>query len=337
MISRIQQLPRGQRIVIFILLVAGVIFGLVGITALLAVITLNSGGRSQAVALIDGATAREFAALPGDDAYPAAVTTAVDGSVIYSGSYVTGVVWAIQANGIVSEIPDTFDTIGAVAGLTVAPDGTLYVVDQEDSNPVTLGGRIWRITPDGMISDFAIIPDERGFVLPDDVTLDPQGNVYVSDRGRREVWRFASDGSASQAWWTAPAAEEAYAPTGLAYDPANAAIIITDSNQNTIWRVSLDGQTTETLYEHGNREFPPVFDGVTVRPDGTLYVAALEQNGIATLVDGELQYVAGSFRGSSDVDYAAGSLYVTNFDSFSLVVAAVTPRLPFAIDVIELP
>ncbi|MCZ2097353.1 MAG: hypothetical protein LC121_14045 [Anaerolineae bacterium] len=52
--------------------------------------------------------------------------------------------------------------------------------------------------------------------------------------------------------------------------------------------------------------------------------------------DGRLDYVAGLFRGSSDVEYAAPNrLYVTNFDQASIVIPVVRPQLPFAIDVIE--
>jgi sugar lactone lactonase YvrE len=145
------------------------------------------------------------------------------------------------------------------------------------------------------------------------------------------------DGASGEAWWTPPAADNPYAPTGLAFDESTNTLIVTDSNNSAIFRVALDGASADILYEHGTRAFTPVFDGVTVTPDGTIYVAALEQNGIAVLRDGELEYVAGSFRGSSDVDYHDGSLYVTNFDSLSLVVSAVRPRLPFAIDLIDLP
>jgi hypothetical protein len=100
--------------------------------------------------------------------------------------------------------------------------------------------------------------------------------------------------------------------------------------------VLADG-ATETLYQHGLRTNPPGFDGVTLTPDGTVYIAATGQNGVARLEGSELLYVAGLFRGASDVEYSAPNrLIVTNFDSFSLVVPAVQPRLPFALDVLEL-
>ncbi|MFN8452238.1 MAG: hypothetical protein U0521_27485 [Anaerolineae bacterium] len=93
---------------------------------------------------------------------------------------------------------------------------------------------------------------------------------------------------------------------------------------------------TEVIYHHGDRANPPGFDGVTVTPDGVVYVAALAQNGVARVDDGKLDYIAGLFRGSSDVDYAAPNrLYVTNFDQASIVIPVVHPQLPFAIDVIE--
>jgi sugar lactone lactonase YvrE len=202
-----------------------------------------------------------------------------------------------------------------------------------------VGGVVWRLAPGGIIGRFAAPDDGGGFLAPDDIALDADGFVYVSDRGRQQVWRFNSDGGDSQAWWRSPAVPNAdsYAPTGLAYDPIHDAIIITDPEVNAIYRVAVADGNTETLYLHGDRPYQPGFDGVTVTPDGTLYVAALGQNGIARLREGELEYIAGLFRGASDVAHDGNDrLYVTNFDQFSLLVSVVSPRLPFALDVITL-
>ncbi len=337
MLRRIQRLPRAGRTLVFGLLMAGGVLLIGGITVGLILLSLNSG-RDQSVALMEGVTTREFAALPDEDAYPASVAVGPDGTV-YTGSYVTGAVWSVTPDGTVSEMPGTRESIGAVVGLAVGPDGALYVIDRGDSNPLTLGGEVRRVEADGAVMRIASIEDGRGFLLPDDITFDAHNRFYVSDRGRAEVWRFETDGSGGMAWWTAPEAdsETRPAPTGLAYDPVSDAIIITDSNLDRIYRVLVQGGEDELLYEHRGTEQAPGLDGVTVGPDGTIYAAALGQNGLVRLNDtGELEYIAGVFRGISDVAYFEGRIYAANFDSFSLLVPLVRPRLPFALDVVEL-
>jgi hypothetical protein len=339
MIQRIQQLPQGQRRIIFWGIMIGGIVLLVGITVWLIFGAINSQDDRDSVALVQGVTVKAYGSLPDDDAYPAAVVSRADG-VVLAGSYKSGTIWAIGSDGTVIEVPNTRNPIGAVSGLAAAPDGTVYIVDQDDADPRTSGGSLKKMSPDGTITHFAGIDDGRGFVSPDDVTLDPSGNVYVSDRGRDEVWRFNPDGTGGVAWWKSPeiAGAKEYAPTGLAYDAAHQAILITDSSNNVIYRVSLDGKNTETVYQHGDRPNAPVFDGITATPDGTIYVAALSQDGIARVDGDDLYYVAGLFRGPSDVDYnpTTNALYVNNFDSGALVVPGLSPRLPFTIDVVNL-
>lgn len=340
MIKNIQRLPRRQRIVVFVLLLGGALLGLAALTGILILLSFNNAERAQAVALVDGVTVDELATLPDDDAYPASVAVGPDG-VVYTGSYVSGAVWRIDPTGDVREIAGTRDAIGVVAGIAVTNDGRVLVVDQWDANALTLGGDVKQITPDGNISVFATGDPDGGFILPDDITLDGQGNVYVTDRGSGAVWRFAPDGSGGSSWWTPPGSEgdnaPRHAPTGLAYDPAHQAILITDSNLDAIYRVRIDSGSSETLYQHEGGQFAPGFDGITVAPDGRLYVAAVAQNGVAILNDaGALEYIAGAFRGNSDVDYHEGRIYVANFDSFSLVMTLIAPRLPFGIDVITL-
>src|SRR5262245_29728271 len=340
MFRNLQRFSRGQRILIFFLLVVGGLAVLIGLTALLVILTVHPAGRQQAVALTDDVTVREFAVLPDDDAYPAAVAVGSDGTV-YTGSFATGAVWAIDADGTPTEIPNTRDAIGAVVGLAAAPDGTLYVVDQVDTDPRTGGGSVSRVTPDGAVTDFADQFDERGFIAPDDVALDADGYVYVSDRGRDAVLRFNPDGTNGISWWAPPPIEgvQDYEPTGLAYDPSRDALIITDSLLNIVYAVPVsDSSASETLYAHGARADQPGLDGVTVTTSGDIYVAALGQNGVARVADGELTYIAGLFRGASDVDYSPqiDSLYVTNWDQTALVYRVWPPQLPFALDVIDL-
>jgi sugar lactone lactonase YvrE len=335
--ERLQKLSTGQRKIVFYLLMIGGVVALGAITLWLIFGAINSQDNQTSVGVAESVTVREYTQLPDNDAYPASVT--VGGDAVTTGSYVTGTIWEINSDGTVREIPGTRDAIGSVVGLATGPDGTIYIVDQIDADPRTGGGDVKRLQTDSTLSNFADIPDERGFVAPDDVTVDSQGNVYVSDRGRDEVWRFDPAGS-GVLWWKSPTIEGAteYAPTGLAYDASTDTILITDSSLNIIYRVSMDGATTETLYQHGTRPNEPVFDGITTAPDGTIYVAALAQDGVARLDGDTLTYVAGLFRGPSDVVFnpANGRLYVTNFDSGALVVPGLSPRLPFTIDEVTL-
>lgn len=332
--QRLQLLPVWQRRLVFFAVFGGAILALFLVTLLLVRNALNAGERVVSVALVPNASVRQFAALPDSDAYPSAVATAPDGT-IYTGSYVSGTVWRITPDGEVNEIPGTRDRIGALIGLTVAPDGSLLLVDQLDTDPRSTGGVIYLLQGDAL-SLFA----EPGFIAPNDITMDADGRVYVSDSGSNQVWRFDADGSNGASWWRSPALDvegETAAVTGLAYDATRDAIIVTDPEINDIYRVAVSDGATEVLYHHGERSTPPGFDGAVVTPDGALYVAALGQNGVARVEDGRLDYIVGLFRGASDVDFASPNhLYVSNFDQTSIVIPLVSPQLPFAIDVIEL-
>jgi sugar lactone lactonase YvrE len=337
--QNLQRLPVGQRRLVFFLIFGGLVIGLILITLLLTGQALNAGTRVQSTALVPNVTVRQFATLPDDDAYPSAVVAAPDGTV-YTGSYGTGAVWAIDPSGTVRELPNTRAAIGAVSGLAVAPDGAILVVDQIDTDPRSTGGTIQRIALDGTVSAYATT--DAGFIAPNDIVFDASGAFFVTDPGRNEVWRFVvgeDDAPQGEVWWVPPTDEDGArnAVTGLAYDPIHDAIIVTDPETNKIYRISIAEGSAETVYRHGERANPPGFDGATVAPDGTLYVAALGQNGIAIVENGDLDYIAGLFRGASDVEYAApGRLYVTNFDQSSLIVPLLQPQLPFALDVIEL-
>jgi hypothetical protein len=334
MLRRVQGLGTGQRILFFALMMVGGLLLLGGLTVFLILLSVNSTERATALALQDDVTVEQFAALPGEDAYPAAVTVSPTGTV-YTGSYATGTLWSITPDGTVNEVPGSNDALPSITGLDFAADGTLYILARTSSDPRGAGGSIWRLGADGNLSKFATIEEEGGFIAPDDITVDAQGQVYATDRGRREVWRWNVDGTGGTAWWSSD--EEEVVPTGLAYDAANNAVIVTDFSLNTVSRIPVEGGEAEEVYRYTATENLPSFDGVAAAPDGTLYVAALEQNGIVTFQDGEMVYLAGNFRGGNDVAIAPdGRLYVTNFDSRSLVVPGVRPQLPFALDLVTI-
>lgn len=339
--QRILALGRGQRIAVFIFILIGGLMALIALTLLLISFSYNAAQRVMATALVEGVSVQEFATLPDDDAYPAAVTVGSDGTV-YTGSRATGAVWSISPDGQVSELPGTRETVGAVNGLEARQDGSLFVLDRLNSDPRASGGKVWRILASGEIEDFATIADANGFLSPGDITVDSAGRVYATDRGRGLVWQWDADGADGRLWWVPPADIEGIVPTGLAYDVVNNAILVTDSEQNTVYRVAISetggSQGAGDLLFHYTEEVNyPSFTGITVMPDGDIYIAALGQNGIVRLENGTITYVAGNFRGLNDVAAAPdGKIYAANFDARALVVPLIQPQLPFGIDVLTL-
>jgi streptogramin lyase len=359
MLKNLRYLSLWQRRLVFFLIFGGILMAIIGITWILIQGALTGGVRAQGAPLIDGVQVRQFAALPDDDAYPAAVLVAQDGT-IFTGSFVSGAIWRITQDGEVSEMPGSREGIGAVSALALAPepDIALLIVDQGDPDPRTGGGRIMRLDGrTGAVSLFAEIDDERGFVAPNDIAVDAQGGIYVTDPGRNEVWRFTSDGRGA-VWWVPPPIEQAPAGlttparrgiTGIAFDPTTASLLITDPETNEIYRVSAADGTSALIYRHPLRERPPGFDGITVTPNGTIYAAALGTNSVARIepigsegggTSGTLTYIASGFRGASDVKALDNQrLIVANFDQASLAplpVRLFAPQLPFALDVITL-
>ena len=99
MFRNLERFSYRQRLLIFILIIGGGLALLVGATAALVFQAFNPSQRQQSVVLTDAITVSQFAALPDDDAYPAALAVAPDGTV-YTGSFATGAVWAIDASGM---------------------------------------------------------------------------------------------------------------------------------------------------------------------------------------------------------------------------------------------
>ena len=303
---------------------------------------VGSAPRSQAVAEREGVSVSEFAVLPDEDAYPAALAIAADGTV-YTGSYQTGALWSISPAGDVSEVAESRQRIGSITGLDIAPAGDLLILDRITALE-SKGAVIWRYQA-GELTPVVQIPAEPtiGLQLPDDIAVDSAGLIYVSDRSPARVWRYSSAGQNLGIFWRPPAGVES-APTGLAYDSQRNALIISDSAEDALYRVPASAseladaiELTETLFNDGARNGYG-FDGIDVTPSGEVYLALLAWNRAARLHKGELQMLARDFRGASDLVYDAANnrLIVANWNQFSLGFGT-RPQLPFALDVIELP
>lgn len=347
MIKRIQALPLWGRTVVFSL---GIIFGVLlffGLAMFFIVQSAVNAPRTIAVPLVADLTVEEFVLLPDEDAYPAALGIAPDGT-LYTGSYVSGAIWIISQDGSYVEKGGSREFIGSVSGIDVAEDGSVYIMDRIDPLQ-SEGAAIWR-SVEGELQEIARFSNDpqTGLALPDDLVLDAAGNIYVSDFGADRVWKLDANGDNAEIWWTPPDRDSIeVAPIGLAYHPVNDAILITDPLQNTIYSVpaAATDPTAETtiLYTSTSADDRPGLDGITVTSAGKIFVAGLGVNRVGKLVDGEIEYIAGGFRGGSDVAYdeSRNLLYVTNWDQshlqptqFLAFSVDTEPRLPFALDVL---
>lgn len=342
MIAKIQQLGRGQRMVVFFTIFIGGLMLLVAITFFLISFSVNSSPRQIAQGALDGVTVREFATLPDDDAYPSTIAVGVDGTV-YTGSYRSGTVWAISPGGQVRELPETRILIESVSGIAVADDGTLYILDRTNPNPAAKGGLIWRILPDATPRQFGSIFDgQEGFIAPHGLAIATDGILYVTDRGRREIWRFDDEGNA-EFWWRVPSNDPQSAvvlPTSLAYDASTDTLVVvaTGDGVDNLYRVSRDGETIETVYRYsGAPSQAPGFDGISISPEGRIFLANASQGAVSEFIRNNYTIIAQGFRGSNAIAYHDGKLYVNNFDQVGLVNPLVQPRLPFALDEVTLP
>ena len=352
----IQQQSSPVRFLIFGLLIVLVVLAIFWVTAFLFFLNIRNIPRGiPAVIPPHEISVSEFVTFDDAEAYPAAVAVAPYGT-LYTASYVNGSVWAITPDGEVQEIPMSRAQIGSVVGLDVAADGTLYILDRIDPLQPQ-GATIWRMSENVLVRLIDIPPQGRRFVgLPNDIAVDVAGNLYVADvqfdlgRPGGRVLRIAAEFAEIEEWWTAPDAgsDKPSAPAGLAYDAAQNALIIADTGRNAIYRVGLDDDdpmaATTQLYDYEGDDVPGL-NGVTVAPDGTIYVAALGLNRVARLEGNDLVYLVAGFRGGSDVAYDATNrrLFVNNWDQrwllpvrFVFVSQRIAPRLPFSVDSINL-
>lgn len=335
--KRLMSLPRGQRLLVFSFIVIGTLALLVAVTILLMLLTVNNEPRSVAQPIEEGVTVVQYAELNGNDAYPAALAVAPDGTA-YTASYSTGEVFVMRGDETAQALPNTRETFGSVAGLLVTEQG-LVVLDRVIGEAKSSGGVLWLVAPDGTISTLGRVSELEDSVAFNGLTRDADGYFYVADL-LGSVWKFDPDGSNGAKWWEAPRENGQTAPvvSDVAYDATTNTLIVTDSEYDAVYRVDVGAASSERLYQFTGTQNAPGLLGVDVAPDGTLYLTAIDEKALMTLRDGELVYLAGFFRGPWDAAVLPdGRILVSNVDSRALATPGLSPQLPFGIDVVTVP
>jgi sugar lactone lactonase YvrE len=195
--------------------------------------------------------------------------------------------------------------------VAVASDGTIYVADTENN-------RIRKVTPDGVVTTLAGSgvgfgsgagsADGTGtnasFVRPRGVSVGPDGNIYVADTGNNCIRKVTPDGLVT----TLAGGIQSTAfngPQGIAVAP-DGTIYVADSGANRIRKMIYNGTAwvVTTLAGSGafafsdgtgtNASFSRI-KGITIAPDGTIYVADPDNNRIRIVTStGVVTTLAGS-------------------------------------------
>lgn len=200
----------------------------------------------------------------------------------------------------VSTIAGPFDASG---GMSVGPDGNLYVGNFGDFLATAGGTEVWKVTPDGEISPFAeVIFGATGN------GWDSSGNFYQADIGASVIWKFGPDGNRS-------VLAESFNPVGLAIDSMDN-IYVTSCALGIINKITPAGEVS--LYAEDDALLCP--NGLTIDPAGNLYTANFNDGGVFKIRrDGSVTEIArtpgSAIRpdgGNGHVAFARGRLYVSS-------------------------
>ena len=139
------------------------------------------------------------------------------------------------------------------------------------------------------------------FSAPYGVTIDPQGNAYVTDTSSSKLFVFGPDETLQKVIGD----EELTRPTGVAVDPSRGRIYVVDTAEHQVVGFDLRGKKLFAWGERGLGEgkfnFPTDID---VDAEGNLYVLdslnakvqVLDQNGVFLRAFGERGSALGSFQ-----------------------------------------
>jgi sugar lactone lactonase YvrE len=192
-------------------------------------------------------------------------------------------------------------------GLTVAPDGTVYVADAGESN------RIRKLTTRGEVSTLAGggegFADGAGaaasFNTPSALASDGEGNLYVADTGNNRIRRVTPDGhvttlagDGSAGFRDGPAAQAEFdAPVGVAVD-RDGNVYVADTYNDRVRVVTKEGMVKTVAgagspgYADGDALTSALFDtpcAVVVSEAGEVYVADTGNNRLRKITkDGQV-------------------------------------------------
>ena len=169
---------------------------------------------------------------------------------------------------------------GGSGGLSVAPDGTIYVADFGEmlSGSGQPGTRVYAVAPDGTSRVFA-----DGFQGASGNELGPDGVLYQSNIAGGYMSRVHPDGRVER-WVT----EGLRAPVGVVMD-RQGDLVVANCGDNTLRRITPAGESTQFV-KSDHLQCP---NGITLGEDGTFYVANFSNGNVVRVSsEGETSVLA---------------------------------------------
>lgn len=191
----------------------------------------------------------------------------------------------------------SIDGLDTPMGVAVGRNGRLYVTETGGERMIHIYDRRWN-----EVGSFAPPDTEPGSRVPIYLAVNPQGDVYVSDRVAETIFIFSSDGD-PRGQVTAPAGFEEWHPLALAFDhegnlyvsdvtPDNHRILVIDPDGNLKLNFGTQGEADGQFW------FP---NGIAVDSQGRIFVAD-SNNGRMQAFDEDGNFLFKITRGMSPGD-----------------------------------
>lgn len=170
---------------------------------------------------------------------------------IYQSSFYGHYISRISRTGETETYVD--EGLNGPVGITVAPDGTLFVVN-------CTGGTVSRIAPDRSVTEFV---RNQLLACPNGITMDDRGDLYVVNFNSSKVVRITPDGSVSEFTDIVGAGGNGH----IVF--TRGAFYVTKFRGNQLFRVQRDG-TYDVLAGTGaeGRDDGPALNATFRRPNG---------------------------------------------------------------------
>ena len=213
--------------------------------------------------------------------------------------------------------------ITAPGGLVFTEGGALIATEGNTIPNGAIGNlvgqsRLWRIDPDsGARTVFA-----TGLSMGNGLARGHDGAIYASDDAGIPIDRIGPDGDVQRAW------ASVLSPNGLAVDPSGTWLYAAQTFvPAAIARIRLsDPADVQTYVRPGPLDVAAGLDGMTIDPQGRLYVTA---NGMGEVwrvgADRSICALARGLRQPSAVALRDGSAIVVGFDGRILQLAGAVP------------